>query len=150
MNKKFIRIISPFSFVTIAALDISVIAFSAYAVIKLSENANAYTIIFAIIDLIAILTAFFASKEVLSNGVCFRENEVEFTGIDNDNIFRYDDIIKVEAQRDTSVSFRKNFVDRYSILTLYLKDDSIVSIQLGVTTGKTLNKVKNNIEERIK
>lgn len=150
MDKKFIRILSPFSLVIIFALDICVILFSAYAVKKFTEGLNAYTIIFALIDLIAIITAFFASKEIFSNGVKFNDYELEFTGIDNNNIFKYTDITKVETQRDTSASLRKNFVDRYSILTLHLKDESSISIQLGMTTGKKLNKIKNEIEKRIK
>ena len=71
MDKKFIRIISPFSLVIISALDVSVLAFSAYAIKKLTEHTDTYTVIFAVIDVIALLTAVFASKEVFSNGVRF-------------------------------------------------------------------------------
>lgn len=149
MDKKFIRIISPFSLVIILALDISVLAFSAYAVKKLSESANTYTITFAVIDLIALITAVFASRELFSNGVRFDTDAFEFTGIDSNNIFKYSDVTKIETQRDTSLSFKKNFVDRYSILTLHLKDESTVTVQLGTTTGRKLNKIKKEIEKRI-
>lgn len=150
MDKKFIRIISPFSLVIILVLDISVIVFSAYAVKKLTESINTYTVIFAVIDFIAILTAVFASKEIFSNGIRFDTEEFEFTGIDQNNLFKYADIKKIETQRDTSLSFRKNFVDRYSVLTLHFKDESSIAVQLGFTTGRKLNKIKKEIEQRIK
>lgn len=149
MDKKFIRIISPFSLVIISALDVSVLAFSAYAIKKLTEHADTYTVIFAVIDVIALLTAVFASKEVFSNGVRFDACEFEFTGLDQNNIFKYADVAEIETQRDTSPSFRKNFVDRYSVLILHLRDESTVSVQLGFTTGRTLNKIKQEIQKRI-
>lgn len=149
MDKKFIRIISPFSLVIISALDVSVLTFSAYAIKKLTEHADTYTVIFAVIDVIALLTAVFASKEVFSNGVRFDTCEFEFTGLDQNNIFKYADVAEIETRRDTSPSFRKNFVDRYSVLILHLRDESTVSVQLGFTTGRTLNKIKQEIQKRI-
>lgn len=67
----------------------------------------------------AIIIAIIGTKELLSNGVKFSDDEAEFTGVDDNNIVAYDDIITIEAYRDTAASFTKNFDMRHSLLILH-------------------------------
>lgn len=149
MNNKFIRIISPFTLAFVSVLDIAVIIFGYYAVKKLSQQISAINIIFSLIVLFAFIVAIFVTKEVFNNGVKFDSNEVEFTGLDDNNIFEYSNIEKVESSKDTAASMKKNFVDRYSNIIIYLNDNSVVTIELGLTTKKTLKKITDEINSRI-
>jgi hypothetical protein len=130
-------------------LDIAVIIFGYYAVKKLSQQMSAINIIFSLIVLFAFIVAIFVTKEVFNNGVKFDSNEVEFTGLDDNNIFEYSNIEKVESSKDTAASMKKNFVDRYSSIIIYLNDNSVVTIELGLTTKKTLKKITDEINSRI-
>jgi hypothetical protein len=130
-------------------LDIAVIIFGYYAVKKLSQQISAINIIFSLIVLFAFIVAIFVTKEVFNNGVKFDSNEVEFTGLDDNNIFEYSNIEKVESSKDTAASMKKNFVDRYSNIIIYLNDNSVVTIELGLTTKKTLKKITDEINSRI-
>lgn len=150
MENKFIRVLSPITICVIGALDIAVIAFGVFAVKKLMESTNIWNILFAIIEVIAIIIGFLVSKEVVSNGVIFRDSEMEFTGIDDDNVFQYSNIEKIETSKDTKASLKKNFIDRYSNVIIHQTDGSVTTIELGLTTVKTLTKIQNEINERIK
>lgn len=147
--KKFIRILSPITIIVIFALDAAVISFLVYSIKRILEEISFITIAFIIIEIFAVLIAGFTTKEIFSNGVIFDNEKIEFTGLDNDNVFYYTDISKCEAHKDTKASLRKNFVDRYSHITLYLKDERVVTVNLGLTTTKALNKVKAELESRI-
>lgn len=147
--KKFIRIISPITILVVLALDSAVIAFSVYAIKRLMQETSTTLILFAVILLIAIIVAVFTTKEALSNGVKFKDDEVEFTGLDTNNIFKYCDIQEVESKKDTQASLKKNFVDRYSHIILHMKDESVVTIDLGLTTQKTLNKIVSQIKSKM-
>lgn len=149
MKDKFIRVLSPFTLAFVLLLDIAVIVFAYYAVKKLSEQLSAVNVIFAVIEIAAILIAVLVTKEVFTNGVRFRNNEVEFTGVDDNNLFHYTDIVKIESSKDNKASLKKNFVDRYSSIIIYLKDESVVTIELGLTTNKTLKKIADELNSRI-
>lgn len=149
MKDKFIRVLSPFTLAFVLLLDIAVIVFAYYAVKKLSEQLSAVNVIFAVIEIAAILIAVLVTKEVFTNGVRFRNNEVEFTGVDDNNLFNYTDIVKIESSKDNKASLKKNFVDRYSSIIIYLKDESVVTIELGLTTNKTLKKIADELNSRI-
>ncbi|MFR5874994.1 MAG: hypothetical protein ACLUFN_00740 [Eubacterium sp.] len=149
MKEKFIRVLSPFTLGFVIVLDAAVIGFAYYAVQKLSYQVSTINVIFAFIDVIAIIVAVLVTKEVLTNGVKFRDDEVEFTGIDDNNLFDYDDIIKIDYSKDNKASLKKNFIDRYSSIIIYLKDESVVTIELGLTTNGTLKKIVNELNLRI-
>jgi hypothetical protein len=149
MKDKFIKVISPITVAIMLVLDICVIVFGVYSVKRLCIDVSFWTISFLVIEIIAFFIALFSSKEAVSNGIAFRENEMEFTAIDDNNIFEYDSIEKIETIKDTSVSFKKNFVDRYSKIILYMKNESVVTIDLGLTTKKTLKKIEAEINDRI-
>ena len=98
MKNKFYRIISPVTFLVVLVLDISVIAYAVFAVKKLLENLSVYSVIFAIIDLFAIVVGALVSKYVISQGIVFNETSFEFTALDENNIFNYDDIARTPKQ----------------------------------------------------
>lgn len=148
MKEKFIRIISPITFCVVLLLDISVIVFGVTAVQKIMQGANFYTVSFLIIEIISIVICFFVSREVVSNGVKFGESEFEFTAIDENGIFKYDEIKSVKGEKDNSVSFRKNFIDRFSHIYIETKDGNTTTIDLGLTTTKKLNKIVSEIKSR--
>ncbi len=149
MKDKFLRILSPITLVVVAILDAAVIGYGIYAIKRLIAVQNATIIIFAVCDLAALIIAALVTKEVLSNGVKFYGDEMEFTGLDNDSIFAYADIEKVETEKDTKPSFVKNFVDRQSKVILTLKDERVVTIDVGLTTKNGLAAIEKEINERI-
>ena len=137
MKNKLIRTLSPITLSVVLILDAASIWFTYIAVQKMIiKEYDAYSIMFLIIV-------------VLTTGVKFYEDKFVFTGLDENNEFSYTDVVKIETQKDEKASLKKNFVDRYSIIILHLADDSVVSIELGLTTRKTLNKIKNEIESRM-
>lgn len=149
MKDKFLRILSPITLAVVAILDAAVIGYGIYAIKRLTAVQNATIIIFAVCDLAALIIAALVTKEVLSNGVKFHNDEMEFTGLDNDSIFAYADIEKVETEKDTKPSFVKNFVDRQSKVILTLKDERVVTIDIGLTTKNGLKKIEDEINNRI-
>ena len=148
-NYKFVRCISIITLAVAATLDAACVAFSIYAVQGVKENADFWRITFVIIMVFSDVLGVLFTKETFSNGVKFYDDYVEFTGVDENNVYNYADIERVEAFRDTKASFRKNFVDRYSNVTIYLKDESIACIQLGLTSGKTLKKITDELTSRL-
>lgn len=150
MKDKFLRILSPITLAVVAILDAAVIGYGIYAIKRLIAVQNATIIIFTICDFAALIIAALVTKEVLSNGVKFYSDEMEFTGLDNDSIFAYADIEKVETEKDTKPSFVKNFVDRSSKVVLTLKDERVVTIDIGLTTKNGLAAIEKEINERIK
>lgn len=94
MKKKFIRILSPITLIVIALLDIAVISFAVFSVKKIIEVQNLYSIFFAAIEILAIIVAVLVTKETIGNGIVFYEDRLEFTGIDDKNVFLYGDIAR--------------------------------------------------------
>lgn len=148
-NYKFVRCVSVFALVVTIILDAACAVFSVYAISALREKADFWGIAFVVIMLFSDVLGVLFTKETLSNGVKFFDDYVEFTGIDENNVYKYSDIERIETSRDTKASFRKNFVDRYSNVTLYLKDESVVCIQLGLTSGKTLKKITDELTSHL-
>ena len=150
MKNKLIRRLSPITLSVVSILDAASIWFTYIAVQKMIiKEYDAYSIMFLIIVVCVLILGIFLTKNVLTTGVKFYEDKFVFTGLDENNEFSYTDVVKVETQKDEKASLKKNFVDRYSIIILHLADDSVVSIELGLTTRKTLNKIKNEIESRM-
>ena len=150
MKNKFIRIISPISLAMALLLNIAVVYFIIYAYRNFIEKQSAVNILFAVISVLSLFLAIFYSREVTRHGIKFTENEFEITFLDNNNSFKYSDIKAVETDKDTKASLKKNFVDRYSRLTIILKDGTQTTTELGLTTKKKLNKIENEINLRIR
>lgn len=149
MKDKFIRILSPIQIFVVGLLDIAVIGYAVFAVKTLAKRQATSVIFFAACVVLALIVAVLVTKEIVSHGVKFHDDELEFTGIDNDNIFAYDDIVKVETEKDEKASLVKNFVDRQSKIILTLKDERVVTIYIGITTKSTLKKISDEIVSRL-
>lgn len=150
MKNKFIRIISPIALAVVIVLDIGVIAYGVFAVKNLMQRVTTLSIIFALCIILAVVVAVLTTRETVRNGVIFRENEMEFTGLDNDNIFKYEDIKNIAYVKDEKPSFVKNFIDRQSRIVLTFQDDKVVTVDIGITTKNKLKEIEKEITDRIK
>lgn len=148
MKDKKIRIISPAQAIIVAILDIAVIGYGIFAVKKLVEQLISISIIFAVLEVFALIIAILVSKEVLSNGVIFRDDEAEFTGIDDNNIITYDDVHEIEAYKDTAASLTKNFDMRHALIMFTMKDKKVNTIDLGLMPNSTINKILDEFKAR--
>lgn len=149
MNNKFMRILSPIQLAVVGILDIAVIGYLIFAIKRLIQNPRTTVIIFTAGVAVALIIAILVTKEVLSHGVKFLDDEMEFTGIDGENIFSYDNIASVETKKDDKASLVKNFVDRQSQIILTLEDGKVVTISIGLTTKSSLKKIGDEIRTRI-
>ena len=150
MKNKFIRIIPLLSALVVAVLDAGAVFLGYFAYKKLSVEVNAFNVIFAIIEGLLLIVAVSTTIQIFKNGVRFFEKSVEFTGLDDNNHFLYKNIERVETHKDTDVSFKKNFVDRYSSVILYLGDGTVATVELGYTTKRKLRTIEKELNERIK
>lgn len=149
MKDKFIRIISPLALAVVIVLDIGVIAYGVFAIKNLTQRVSTLSIIFALCIVLAVVVAILTTRETVKNGVIFREDEMEFTGMDNDNIFRYEDIESVAYVKDEKPSFVKNFIDRQSRIVLTFKENKVVTVDIGITTKNKLKQIENEITQRL-
>ena len=149
MKDKFIRCVSPIEVIISFVVEASGIAFLVYAIKELKGRTDFYAAVFYIVTVFAIVLGFFMIKQALSQGVIFYFDRLEFTDIDNANIFEYKNIKSVDSYKDTKVSFKKKVVERFSLIIIELDDGTSVTITLGYTTKRTLNKIVNEIKSRI-
>lgn len=149
MKDKFIRCVSPIEVIISFAVEASGIGFLVYAIKELKGRTDFYAAIFYIVTVFAIVLGFFMIKQAFSQGVIFYSDKLEFTDIDNANIFEYKKIKSVDSYKDTKVSFKKKVVERFSLIIIELDDGTSVTITLGYTTKRTLNKIVNEIKSRI-
>ena len=75
----------------------------------LIQNVSVYSVLFAIIDIFAIVVAVFVSKYVVSQGIVFSDETFEFTALDENNVFNYDDVENIKIHKDTKASLKKEF-----------------------------------------
>lgn len=149
MKDKFIRCVSPIEVIISFVVEASGIGFLVYAIKELKGRTDFYAAVFYIVTVFAIVLGFFMIKQALSQGVIFYSDRLEFTDIDNANIFEYKKIKSVDSYKDTKVSFKKKVVERFSLIIIELDDGTSVTITLGYTTKRTLNKIVNEIKSRI-
>lgn len=149
MKDKFIRCVSPIEVIISFAVEASGIGFLVYAIKELKGRTDFYAAVFYIVTVFAIVLGFFMIKQAFSQGVIFYSDNLEFTDIDNANIFEYKNIKSVDSYKDTKVSFKKKVVERFSLIIIELDDGTSVTITLGYTTKRTLNKIVNEIKNRI-
>lgn len=150
MKDKKINIISPAVAIIVAILDLAVLGYGIFAAVKLVEQFSSLSIIFAVIEVFALVIAVLVSKEVLSNGVVFRDDEAEFTGVDDNNIITYEDVREIEAYKDTAASLTKNFDMRHALIMFTMKDKKVNTIDLGLMPNSTINKILDEFRERTK
>lgn len=149
MKDKFIRCVSPIEVIISFVVEASGIGFLVYAIKELNGRTDFYAAVFYIVTVFAIVLGFFMIKQAFSQGVIFYSDNLEFTDIDNANVFEYKKIKSVDSYKDTKVSFKKKVVERFSLIIIELDDGTSVTITLGYTTKRTLNKIVNEIKSRI-
>lgn len=149
MKDKFIRCVSPIEVIISFAVEASGIGFLVYAIKELRGRTDFYAAVFYIVTVFAIVLGFFMIKQAFSQGVIFYSDNLEFTDIDDANVFEYKKIKSVDSYKDTKVSFKKKVVERFSLIIIELDDGTSVTITLGYTTKRTLNKIVNEIKSRI-
>lgn len=149
MKDKFIRCVSPIEVIISFVVEASGIGFLVYAIKELKGRTDFYAAVFYIVTVFAIVLGFFMIKQAFSQGVIFYSDNLEFTDIDNADIFEYKKIKSVDSYKDTKVSFKKKVVERFSLIIIELDDGTSVTITLGYTTKRTLNKIVNEIKSRI-
>lgn len=149
MKDKFIRCVSPIEVIISFVVEASGIGFLVYAIKELKGRTDFYAAVFYIVTVFAIVLGFFIIKQAFSQGVIFYSDNLEFTDIDNANVFEYKKIKSVDSYKDTKVSFKKKVVERFSLIIIELDDGTSVTITLGYTTKRTLNKIVNEIKSRI-
>ena len=150
MKNKFVRCLSPITAGVTLAMLIAVAFNGYYSVTKIIQSPDWKTAVYLFVELVAVAIVVLMIKEIIKTGVYFGDDRVEFTGVDDNNVFEYSRISRVEAVRDTKASLKKNFVDRYSRVILYLDDDSVVTVELGLTSKKTLDCINNEFKQRLK
>lgn len=149
MKKKFIRVLSPITLTVVTALDAAVLGFGVFALKKLIEETSAATIFFTVVEVLAIVTGILVTKEILKNGINFYNDKFEFTGIDENNIFRYEDIEETETYHDTKASLTKNFFDRHALIMITKKDETVTTVDIGLTTKGTIKRIKKELSNHI-
>lgn len=150
IDGKFIRIISPVTLAVVIALDLGVIAYAIHAIKTLAMRVNTINIIFTVIVVFAFAIAFLTTRETVKHGVIFRDDEMEFTGMDNDNVFKFKDIVSVAYVKDEKPSFVKNFIDRQSRIVLTYPENKVITVDIGITTKNKLKEIEKEIDERMK
>ncbi len=148
MKDKFIRILSPMTLAVVILLDLAVIGYGVFAVYRLTQVRTGMTVIFAIIEIAAIVIAVLTTKETVKNGLLLRATDFEFTGMDKDNVYAYNQIKDITGYKDEAPSLVKNFIDRHAVLTLTLTDDTTVLLDLGLCQKRTLEAVQKALCER--
>ena len=149
MKDKYIRVISPIALPVVLLFDAAVVYYFVFAIKKVMVDDSTFSTIFLAVQALMLVLAALTTREVLRHGVRITQDYVEFTALDSDNKVRFDEIEKVAVQKDTKASFTKNFVSRYSSIVFYLNDDTVLTVELGITTKRKLSQIENEINQRI-
>lgn len=149
MKDKFIRCVSPIYAIVSLMITASGAGLLVYAIKELRGRMDFYAVAFYIIAVLSVVLGFFMSKQAFSDGVRFYSDRMEFTGLDEVNVFEYEHIVGVDSYKDTSASFKKKMVERFSLLIIELDDDTSVTVTLGYTTKKTLERITAELKKRI-
>ena len=149
MKNRFIRTLSPITAVVISVLDIAVAFFAVLSVSFFKTEGGLRPYIFLALEIFAVIVAILVTKEVLLGGIVFREDEIEFNMIDEDNVFLYEDIAKVEIYKDNSASLTKNFNDRHALITIETKDGNAHPLDAGLIDVKKVKSIKKELEKHI-
>lgn len=141
--------ISPIALPIVIMFDAAVVYYFIFAIKKVTVDSSAFASVFLALQGGMLIVAALTTREVLRHGVRITDKYVEFTALDSDNKVRFDEIEKIAVQKDTKASFKKNFVSRYSSIVFYLNDDSVLTVELGITTKRKLAQIEKEINDRI-
>ena len=148
MENKFIRVNTPLYLIATAVFDLAALAFCIIAVYNVAKERTFMNIVFMLICLTVQVVMCIVTLTVAKKGAKFTADRVEFTWLDDNNIFSYEEIEKVEIHRDTEASLKKNLVDRYTSIILYLKDGTVATVEVGLTGKRTIQKIEDEIKKR--
>ena len=148
MNKRFIRTASPLGIAGIICFDVLSLAAASLSVKLLIDKASFYTVSFAVIMAVDIVSAALATRYVLKSGVMLYSDRIEFTRHDSEKYY-FRDIESVQTYKDAKASLKKRFVERYSSIILHLKDGTTATVELGYTTKRKLKMIEAAIREAI-
>lgn len=149
MEEKFIRVNSPLAFLVTVCFDVAALFFLSISVYGIIKERNVFTVLSLVICLTVQIIAIMVTVTQRKKGVKFYKDKAEFTFLDENNIYEYKDVNKIETHKDTGASLKKNFVDRYSSVIIYLNDGTVATVELGITTKKTLLKIEKEFVIRI-
>lgn len=149
MENKFINIIPPAQTAILILLDSSAIGLTGFCCYRLLHILDFYGIAGIVISLILLVIGALTTKTLFQTGIYFKENEIEFTGLDEHNCFAYSDIQKFSLHKDTEASLKKNIIERYTSLILFLKDGTVVTLELGYTTQRKSMQIQTEITARL-
>ena len=149
MKNKFIRIIQPLSCLSLAALIICSLILLYIAVKLVISSVSFYSVCIVIISVTVLITACVSLIRSMRHGVTFDDSAFSFSDLDGENEFGYFYVEKAEGHRDAKVSFKKSFTDRYSSVIIHLKDGSAVTVELGYTTKRNLDKIVDEINKSV-
>lgn len=150
MKDRFVMCLSPITAAVTLAMAVAVAVNAYFCGEKVAEGFDWKVGVYVLVEIVAAVIVVLMAKEVLKTGVRFTSDKVEFTGVDENNVFEYSHIVKVQTARDTKASLKKNFVDRYSHIIIFLDDDSVATVELGLTTKRTLKAIDDEFKARIK
>ena len=149
MKDKFIRVISPVALPVVLLMDAAVVYYLVIAIQHIRVDKGTFATLFLAVQAFMLIVAALTTREVLRHGVRITQDYVEFTALDSDNKVKFDEIEKIAIQKDTKASFTKNFISRYSSIIFYLKDDTVLTVELGITTLRKLTRIETEINNRI-
>ncbi len=149
MDKRLIRILSPITICVFALLDLAVIYFGYEAVSKILLAVTPLTVFFVAVEIGAIIIAVLVTKEILTNGIVFYDDEMEFTGLDSYNTVEYSEVKSVKIIKDNAASLVKNFNDRHTFVFFIFKNGETLSIDLGLTTNKLVKTFASELNSRL-
>ena len=149
MKNKFIRVIQPLSLLSLILLISCSAALLCIGIKLVINNVNFYSVCILIISITVLITAVVSLFRSMKNGVTFDEAGFRFSGLDGENEFGYFYVEKAEGHRDAKASFKKSFTDRYSSVILHLNDGSAVTVELGYTTKRNLDKIVDEINKSV-
>ncbi len=151
MKKEFIRIVSPLSVLIALVLDSASIWLTAFVINDfISGKADGMSIAFAVMLILALIISALFTKEIFSNGIIFYEDRCEFNALDEDNVIYYKDIESIENYKDTKASLKKNFNERHTLIIFNLKNDMVHTVDIGLSTNRTLKKIISKLDEYTK
>lgn len=149
MKKKLIRVLSPITIGVFTLLDFAVIYFGYEAIIKFAASVSPITIFFLAVEIAAVIIAILVTKEIFSNGIVFYEDEMEFTGIDENNTVEYSRIKTVKLFKDNAASLVKNFNDRHTVIFFTFDNGETLSLDVGITTNRLIYAVEKELKARL-
>ena len=89
MKDKFVMCLSPITAVVTLAMAVAVAVNAYFCGEKVVEGFDWKVGVYVLVEIVAAVIVVLMAKEVLKTGVRFTSDKVEFTGVDENNVFEY-------------------------------------------------------------